>query len=391
MRSQRILPMKIASVLSLVALCAALATVAVTRPPVSAHTAAGPHAATGSFRASRGNVTLLGAAQPGHWFSAKASAPAGALTRAEWRMPQSPRGAQPLRTNPDAPVVSQVAGKPAVAEGGGSDPAFNGLGDRDDLNTFGLDTQTPSPSICIGYDPTIGGRPKVLFEVIDVMIGEYSPAGTPVTNGLINTISRSAGGPGGFETSLNTFFGITPAGFGSNLIGGEAHCAYDPDGQFLYFTALHGTFCFSTTGEECTAELLAFNTTSGAAYEYAFDFSDTANTGCPCVPDQPTLGFDSNAICITADQYQGGAGSPGTYAQYYNGSELYCADKLFVQNGFPLTLNATEFFYDNLAMNVSGLGQVPVLGLKPAITESGPNGTDCEWLAEQFPVYGDRQ
>jgi hypothetical protein len=373
--TKRNLIVKVASILALTALVAVLVVGALTRPTSNAQAAA-------SFQPSRGNTTLLDRAQPGHRLGGTAGARTG-VAAATWReLPHFPPTSRSLQTNPAAPVVGTVAGPlSSVKGGGGSDPAFNGLASLDNKNLGNPIWTRPDQGLCVGYDPIVPGRPEVVFEMINAVIGEYLPTGAPVDNGLVNKIGTSMGKPG-YKIPLVLFFASAHA-------SGDPRCVFDPSSQYFYFTVTDDFFgcAFSGATSHCFVTLVVFNTTTGALHEYALDLTDPGIAGCPCFPDQPRLGFDSNAICIADDSYPAGIYGPGVFPldPLYNGSELECFRKGDVLAGVPTPLS---FSYHKLSQVVWGLGVVPVLGLMPAITVTLASLTTCEWLANDFAYDG---
>lgn len=353
--SKRLRSIRIAGVISCLAVVAGVTTVALARAPSSAHASSDGEVSFSGTRATQAQITFLGATHPTSLLGAGAITQAPTQATPAHTTVLTPRtahlGQGPMKANPAAPTVAPSADTSTdTAAGLGAGPAhpnFNGLSDLDNANSNGFELEPPDTTTCVGFDPFLPGRPEVVFEVVSEVVAEYRTDGTLIA-----------------KTAEANFYG-TPDVLGHN------RCEYDPGAHSFYFTDLNSTL-LTGTGNTNGVDLLQLDTITGARHEYFFDFTDPTNSGCLCFGDQPRVGYDDGAIYLGSEEFP--TTGPGTFNQFFNGTEAYAISKQDVLNG---AASPTAWFFHNLEA-----GGIPVFGLDPAQSWSG-SGT--EWLLNSFP------
>jgi hypothetical protein len=264
---------------------------------------------------------------------------------------RSPAGPSPAKSNTAAPAMtasataSGTASAPSsTASGGGNSGAsvvqrFNGLSDLDSDNLNGFAVTPPDQGLCVGRDGTLAGRPKAVWEPINLAARETSVNGT-----LLQP-----------DVSLATLFQDPYA-------EGDVRCLYDPSTQSFYFTEIG----FPPGGPNASLtntvdDVVVMNSRGVAAYQF------DSSLGGTCLGDQPKTGFDSNALIISTDEY--------------------CGPTLSNYEGAVVTaISKSQLVHEDATVNDSVLGPVslsgiPVTGLDPAIN----TGTHTGYLVNSFP------
>lgn len=247
---------------------------------------------------------------------------------------RSPNGPAPAGKNGlQAPSVSSSAlVTHAVAKTVSLIHAFNGLSDIDQAAVNGGpgvgELTPPDQGLCVGFDHTISGSPKVVFEPINDAVVELTPSGAVVRP----------------TVSLATLFGDPGA-------SGDVRCLWDQKTGSFYFTEIGILQGGGDVGNFATD--LAVLNGHGLA-DYQIDTSE----GATCFPDQPKTGFDNNAVVISTDEYCG-------------------AGENFEQGALVTLINKPKLVAETALTgaqigNVS-LAGIPIVGLDPAINTG--NGT----------------
>jgi hypothetical protein len=264
---------------------------------------------------------------------------------------RSPAGSSPAKSNAAAPAMSANAAASgtasaasSTASGGGSSGAsivqrFNGLSDLDSDNLNGFAVTPPDQGLCVGRDGTLAGRPKAVWEPINLAARETSVNGTVLQP----------------DVSLATLFQ-------DPFAEGDVRCLYDPSTQSFYFTEIG----FPPGGPSATLtntvdDVVVMNSRGIAAYQF------DSSLGGTCLGDQPKTGFDNNALIISTDEYCG-----PTLSNY--------------EGAIVTAISKSQLVHEDATVNDSVLGPVslsgiPVTGLDPAIN----TGTRTGYLVNSFP------
>src|SRR5690348_15019408 len=176
--SKRLRSIRIAGVISCLAVVAGLTTVAFARAPSTAHASSDSEVSFSGTRATQAQITFLGATHPTSLLGAGAITQAPTQATPAHTTVLTPRtahlGQGPMKANPAAPTVAPSADTSTdTAAGLGAGPAhpnFNGLSDLDNANSNGFELEPPDTTTCVGFDPFLPGRPEVVFEVVSEVV-----------------------------------------------------------------------------------------------------------------------------------------------------------------------------------------------------------------------------
>jgi len=200
----------------------------------------------------------------------------------------------------DAPQVNppttppSVSGKKVSFANAGA-TGFNALSHVDSRtasngNQFSI--EPPDQGLCVGNGFEI--------ETINSVIAVYDGKGNIVAGPI----------------ALNAFLGYAPAFDRTNVVFGpdvtDPRCYFDADTQRWYHTALtleQDPLTAALTG--ATHVDIAVSQTSDPTGAWTIFHLDTTNgdgslknhPGCPCLGDQPLLGFDATGMYITTNEY----------------------------------------------------------------------------------------
>jgi len=226
---------------------------------------------------------------------------------------------------------------------------FNGISDLSSaIANGGILVEPPDQGLCVG---NFLGHRRV-FEIVNIAIAEYTPAGTQL----------------GIQ-DVNSFFNEPEPAFNGELVS-DPRCIFDKSTDTFFFTAVATNLTVpSATTLESHVDIVVVNGTTGTFVEYKFDTTDLSNSNgdCPCLDDQPKVGIDNNAIYIGADEFS-------LTSNLYNGAELLVISKPQMVSAAG-SVNAA--YFTNLI-----LAGIPVLDLMPAISVSS---TNTEYLENSFP------
>jgi hypothetical protein len=263
---------------------------------------------------------------------------------------EGPRMFTALRRDGGSTIGAAAAATAAASTAGGSvsrngvSSAFNGLSDLDSDKLNGFPVTPPDQGLCVGYDRTLAGSPKAVFEPINLAERETS------TNG---TLLRP-------DVSLATLFQ-------DPFAEGDVRCLYDRQTQSFYFTEIGFPVLTGPAPDDnnTTADVVVVNAHGVAAYQ--FDTSLGGPSAGDCFGDQPKTGFDNNALVISTDEFCGPTESnfEGAIAVVISKSQL-------------VTEAATVS--DSVIGPVSLAGD-PVTGLDPAIG----TGTGTAYFVNSVP------
>jgi hypothetical protein len=255
-----------------------------------------------------------------------------------------------LRRDGGSTVGAAAAAAAAASTAGGSvsrngvSSAFNGLSDLDSDNLNGFPVTPPDQGLCVGYDSTLAGSPKAVFEPINLAERETS------TNG---TLLRP-------DVSLATLFQDPYA-------EGDVRCLYDRQTRSFYFTEIGFPVATGPAADDnnTTADVVVVNAHGVAAYQ--FDTSLGGPSAGDCFGDQPKTGFDNNALVISTDEYCG-----PTESNY--------------EGAIAVVISKSQLVTEAGTVNDSVVGPVslagnPVVGMDPAIG----TGTGSAYFVNSVP------
>lgn len=190
-------------------------------------------------------------------------------------------------------------------------PGLNHFDNRtaDGGNQFSI--EPPDQALCVGNDYVI--------EAVNLVVGLRDA----------NTNTRI--GP---VTSLNKFFGLPsaikrtpPRVFGPFM--SDPKCLYDSDTKRFFFTALKAEVNPATGAfVGPTSVMIAVSVTKDPTQGFQIFELDTTNDGrngvsnadCPCLPDQPLIGLDTNGLYISTNEFP-------LFANGFNGAQIYAVSK----------------------------------------------------------------
>ena len=292
-------------------------------PATGSTAAAAASAVTGSYHGKAGSATRLTQAATISSLPKVASA---------FRN-EGPRVFSPVRPHgPSTAGAASAAAAGASTMGGlnGVLGAFNGLSDLQSDNLNGFPVTPPDQGLCVGSDPTLAGRPKAVFEPINLAVRETSTHGT-----LLRP-----------DVSLATLFA-------DPFAEGDVRCLYDQQTRTFYFTEIGFPVATGPAADDnnTTADVLVVNAHGAAAYQ--FDTSLGGPAAGDCFGDQPKAGFDNNALVISTDEYCG-----PTESNY--------------EGAIALVISKPQLVAEAATVNDSVVGPVslagnPVVGMDPAI------------------------
>ncbi len=236
----------------------------------------------------------------------------------------------------NATVSAGTAGPPA----GGSAHSqvthqFNGVDNLISDSLIGFPITPPDQGLCVGYDATLNGHPKAVWEPVNMAAQETAPNGRPLRP----------------DVTLATIFQ-------DPFAEGDVRCLYDPGTQSFYFTEIGFPVATGPASDDnnTTVDVTVMNAHGVAAYQ--FDTSLGGPSQGDCFGDQPKTGFDNNALVVSTDEYCGPTESN------YEGAIVLTISK-------PQLVSEAATVADSVLGPVS-LSGIPVTGLDPAIgTGSG--------------------
>jgi hypothetical protein len=263
---------------------------------------------------------------------------------------EGPRMFTALRRDGGSTVGAAAAAAATASTAGGGvsrngvSSAFNGLSDLDSDNLNGFPVTPPDQGLCVGYDRTLAGSPKAVFEPINLAERETS------TNGALLRP----------DVSLATLFQDPYA-------EGDVRCLYDRQTQSFYFTEIGFPVATGPAADDnnTTADVVVVNAHGVAAYQ--FDTSLGGPSAGDCFGDQPKTGFDNNALVISTDEYCG-----PTESNY--------------EGAIAVVISKSQLVTEAATVNDSVIGPVslagnPVVGMDPAIG----TGTGTAYFVNSVP------
>jgi hypothetical protein len=214
---------------------------------------------------------------------------------------------------------------------------FNGLSDVQSDSLNGFPVTPPDQGLCVGYDTSLAGSPKAVWEPINLAARETTTSGA-----LLRP-----------DVSLATLFQDPYA-------TGDVRCLYDPSTKSFYFTEIGFPVATGPAADDnnTTADVVVMNAHGVAAYQ--FDTSLGGPGKGDCFGDQPKTGFDNNALVISTDEYCGPTESN------YEGAIVLTISK-------PQLVSEAARVSDSVLGPVS-LSGIPVTGLDPAINTGSGTG-----------------
>ncbi len=274
----------------------------------------------------------------------------------------------------EAPQVNPPTTPPAVSGkritySNPNATGFNGLSHVDSRtasngNQFSL--EPPDQGLCVGNGFEI--------ETINDVLAVYNGSGKIVAGPI----------------ALNAFLGYAPAidrttiTFGPDVT--DPRCYYDADTQRWYHTDLtleQDPVTGALTG--ATHVDIAVSQTSDPTGAWTIFHLDTTNgdgslknhPGCPCLGDQPLLGFDATGMYITTNEYP-------VFGPGFNGAQVYATSK------WELAAAADNLGQPGVVVSFDGLplAEGQAYSVQPADSvgkyATGNNGTEYFLSALQF-------
>jgi hypothetical protein len=273
--------------------------------------------------------------------------------------PSAPKG--PVQVLP-SPGGTSVSGSAGGATG------FAGLTHRDSrLAGTGVYTNTqfslepPDQGLCVGSG--------VVLETINDVMAVYSAKGTALTA----------------PTALNQFYKRAPAFDRVNGVFGDflsdPKCYYDPVGGRFVQTILMVDAPGNFDGSSRTHVLVAVSKTgdpTGAWNIFSIDTSNDGNNGtpnhvgCPCLPDQPLLGANRDAIFISTNEFQ--LQPPANFG-LFNGAQIYALSRSELEEGSGSSTPA--FVHIDVGQVATGDANLPFWGsIQPSTSPRPGSGTE---------------
>jgi hypothetical protein len=269
--------------------------------------------------------------------AASATAASASPIRGARRIPRSSSTAKPLAAAPRTTAAQTLsAAAPSLPQN------FNGVSSRDSAVTnFGAEFEPPDQGLCVGNGYVV--------EMVNSAYTVYRTDGSVVTGPF------NVNGP--FDEGLLEFTS-------------DPRCMYDA-ATHTWFAAI----LFINGANTVSRVDLAVNTSGDPTKAWTtYQINTTGmggatgrkHPGCPCFGDQPTLGFDSQNVYITTNEFS-------IVGPQFNGAQVYAIARSDLTNpGLPST-PAHFVHYDNL-----NIGGSVASSIQPAIME----GTDSQ--AEYF-------
>ena len=214
---------------------------------------------------------------------------------------------------------------------------FNGVDNLISDSLIGFPITPPDQGLCVGYDATLNGHPKAVWEPVNIAAQETAPNGRPLRP----------------DVTLATIFQDPYA-------EGDVRCLYDPGTQSFYFTEIGFPVATGPASDDnnTTVDVTVMNAHGVAAYQ--FDTSLGGPSQGDCFGDQPKTGFDNNALVVSTDEYCGPTESN------YEGAIVLTISK-------PQLVSEAATVADSVLGPVS-LSGIPVTGLDPAIDTGSGTG-----------------
>jgi hypothetical protein len=193
-------------------------------------------------------------------------------------------------------------------------------------------------------------------------------------------------------TSLNQFFGLTPAINRSTGVRGaftsDPKCIYDAQSKRFILSILEAgqnpRGGFDGTGGIYFAVSAPGSTTSWTNYHFdtSQDGANGTNAGCPCLGDQPLLGADANGIYFSTNSFP-------FFANGFNGAWVYAISKQTLYGSASGATTVFKYYGGALRDGIS-------YSIQPAISPgtsyaTASNGTEYFLSALDFNATLDNQ
>ena len=246
------------------------------------------------------------------------------LEREEIAKPTRPENRNALRTRPEPAGIPVV--KSAPVRTSRRMQGFEGLDHAASRSANGGNQFSGEPP-----DTVLCSDGKVLMEGVNTVLQVFSLDGKAKID----------------PVSLNEFFGAAPAinratgDFGPDT--GDVKCYYDPGLKRWFITSfLFDTGDIGLLGPNPTFRNfigIAVSQTSdplGAYNVYLLDGTNDGelgtplHAGCPCLPDQPLIGADSNVFIVTTNEF---GPWPPDETTAFHGAQVYAFDKFAMARG----------------------------------------------------------
>jgi hypothetical protein len=269
--------------------------------------------------------------------AASATAALASPIRGARRIPRSSSTASPLAAAPRTTAAQTLsAAAPSLPQN------FNGVSSRDSAVTnFGAEFEPPDQGLCVGngYVVEMVNSAYTVYRTDgSVVTGPFNVNG-PFDEGLLEFTSDPRCM---YDAATHTWFAVILFINGANTVS-RVDLAVNTSGDP---TKAWTTYQINTTG-------------MGGA-------TGPKHPGCPCFGDQPTLGFDSQNVYITTNEFS-------IVGPQFNGAQVYAIARSDLTNpGLP-SAPAHFVHYDNL-----NIGGTVAASIQPAIME----GTNSQ--AEYF-------
>lgn len=213
--------------------------------------------------------------------------------------------------------IPEVAGLPISTNSLGF-RGFSGLNHRDQRLAYGgnqFSLEPPDQGLCVGK--------SFVLEAVNDAVRVYSTGGVPLTGAI----------------ALNQFFGFAPSLTRPNGPYGpfvfDPKCYYDPDTDRWFLTATEWDTDPVTGDYLSHTELdIAVSRTNDPRGMWNLFAINTINDGtegtvthpdCPCIPDQPLIGADSNGFYISVNEFG---------ISTFNGTVIYALNKRALASGY---------------------------------------------------------
>jgi hypothetical protein len=269
--------------------------------------------------------------------------------------------------------------KPLLGAGSHSFNALKGMADGlafrgfpvvgPDKSFLGFDGLDARDSVANGftYEPPDQGMAtdgKQVFETVNLAVRVFSTDGTPSIP----------------PATINAFFNI-PVTNPDKTVNGlfDPRVAYDWETRRWFFTVGEATTTAKGVPTGAAAIILAVSTTSdalGSYHVYSINGADAGFGDCPCFPDQPLFGLNTDGVYLNTNEY-----SNTTNA--FQTTLIIALSKMDLISGSPIV---TAAGFDGLTL-AEGLAY----SVQPALTAPGTstsqnNGT--EFFASTLDFFG---